>query len=360
VSRSPARSTIREVARRANVSLATVSRVLNGTAPVSTRRERDVRRAVRDLAFRPNLTGRNLRASRTHTIGAVLPTLMHPVFAECLHAIEAAARGAGFGLSIGTTGYDAAAESGVVEQLLRQRVDGLVLTVADAARNRMLDQLDREGVPYVLLFNQLARSRRTTVSVDNRAAARDVVAHLLALGHREIRMVAGRVSQSDRTRLRARGFVDALAGAGIEARAPLEVPFMQTDVRASLLDLVNARPRPTALFCSSDHLALGVLRDLAAIGRRVPAALSVVGFDGTAQSALAVPALTTVVQPIAAIGATALERLVAVIAGDAARGPVLLPHTLRAGGTTAAPARGATSLLRGGELHGSSTSPQSR
>ncbi|MFN7888486.1 MAG: LacI family DNA-binding transcriptional regulator [Betaproteobacteria bacterium] len=331
-----ARKTIHDVARRAKVSAATVSRVLNESATVAPGTVARVRRAVQALDFRPNLAGRSLRAARTRSLGVVVPTLANPVFAECLAGVEAGARAHGHTLSLATTGYKAAAEADAVEALLRQRVDGLVLTVTDAARNRVLDRLDRERVPYVLVFNQLARAERPTVSVDNRAAAREIVEHLIGLGHRAIRMLTGQFRQSDRARLRYRGYCDALQAAGLEPLPPLQMPFLAPDARLPLVEGLAARPRPTAFFCSNDYLALTVIRNLTALGRRVPDDVSVAGFDGIRIGELTAPSLTTVVQPSERIGGAAVELLLRRVVDTGEVASVALQHTLRRGGSTAA------------------------
>jgi DNA-binding LacI/PurR family transcriptional regulator len=335
-SRSYPGVTMQDVADRAGVSPATVSRVLNDSSAVTPTTAGRVRQAVAALNFRPNLAGRSLRAARTRSLGVMVPTLSNPVFAECLAGIEAAARAQQHTLSLVTTGYQTAAEADAVESLLRQRVDGLLLTVTDAARNRVLDRLDRDRVPYVLLFNQLARAERPTVSVDNRAAARAAVEHLLALGHCAIRMVTGQFRQSDRARLRYRGYGDALRAAGLAPLPPLQLPFLAPDARLPLVEGLAARPRPTAFFCSNDLLALTVIRDLRALGRRVPDEVSVAGFDGIRIGALTAPSLTTVEQPSEAIGRAAVELLLRRISGAAEAAPLILDYTLRKGGSTAA------------------------
>jgi DNA-binding LacI/PurR family transcriptional regulator len=339
--RPPGRATILDVARRARVSPATVSRVINESARVSEAVTAAVLDAAARLDFRPNLVGRNLRAARTRNLGVVLPTLTHPVFAECLHGLEAAARAGEHAVMLATTGYDPAQEDGAIESLLRHRVDGLVLTVADAARSKLLDKLDREQVPYVLVYNQLgSRSARLrpTVSVDNRAAARQMVEHLIGLGHRRIAMVAGSFRQSDRARLRHRGYLDAMRAAGLTGQPALELPFMSTDARLPLLDALQQRERPTALFCSSDQLAMMVMRDLQVLGLHVPRDIAVAGFDGVQLGSLLTPTLATVVQPTPQIAATALDLLLGLIGGQRYLAPALLHHTLRLGGSIAAPA----------------------
>ena len=151
------RATIKDVAVSAGVSFATVSRVLNETGLVKPETSKLVMAAARTLGFRPNLMGRNLRSSRTQTLGVMLPTLIHPVFAECLQSIETTARLAQYTIALSTTDYDPLAEEAASEALLSQRVDGVILTVADAASSPVLDKLDAEGVPYVLVFNQMSR-----------------------------------------------------------------------------------------------------------------------------------------------------------------------------------------------------------
>lgn len=333
-------TTIKDIASRAEVSIATVSRVLNAKGGVRDATSDAVRAAAAQLGFRPNQLGRNLRAARSATLGVMLPRLGHPVFAECLQGIEQAARGQGLSIVVAATDYDRATEESVSEQLLRQRVDGLILTVADAAANPLLDKLDAEGVPYVLVFNQPLTAQaagRSSVGVDNRLAAREMVRQLIAWGHREIHMLAGQFGQSDRARQRFAGYCDALQEADRPWRAPLQVPFTTDDTRDVLLHLLHERPQTTALFCSNDQLTMTVVRDLRALGLFVPGDISVAGFDGVQAGALMHPPLTTVATPTVRIGRTAVELLCARIEGAAPAGAVLLPHELVAGGTARAP-----------------------
>jgi DNA-binding LacI/PurR family transcriptional regulator len=332
--------TIREVALVAGVSVATVSRVLNAKGRVSGKTSEAVLAVTQQLGFRPNLLGRNLRGTRTHTIGVMLPSLNHPVFAECLQGIEAAAQASNHVVAISTTGYQVESEERVSERLLQQRVDGLILTVADAARSPVLDKLDAEGVPYVLAFNQTGNKQssqlvRPSVSVDNFSAGRQMVEHLLALGHRRINMLAGQFQQSDRSHQRFLGYQAAMRAAGLPWNPPLELPFNTFDTSAALQDLLNQCHPPTALFCSNDQLAMTVMRDLRSLGVRIPEDISLAGFDGVRVGEWMSPVLTTVVQPTAEIGRTAVNLLLQLVAGERYLGPALLHHTLRLGGTSA-------------------------
>lgn len=332
-------ATIKDVAQFAGVSVATVSRVVNATCTVRRQTADAVLAAAKSLGFRPNLMGRNLRSTRTRTIGVMLPMLNHPVFAECLQGIDTAAQANSHVVAVSSSGYRAESEERLSEVLLQQRVDGLILTVADAASSPVLDKLDDEGIPYVLVFNQVAtcpvssKQTRPSVCVDNHQAARDLVTYLIALGHRHIHMVAGQFHQSDRSRQRFAGYQDAMTEAGLAWSAPLELPFNTADTRAELQSLLQKQFGPTALFCSNDQLAMTVIRDLHSLGLRVPEDVSVVGFDGVQVGEWMTPALTTMCQPTADIGRIAVNHLLQIIAGERPVSPALLPHTLRLGGT---------------------------
>jgi len=336
---APKVATIRDVARNAGVSVATVSRVVNSTGSVRRQTAEAVYAAAKSLGFRPNLMGRNLRSTRTRTIGVMLPMLNHPVFAECLQSIETTAQASHHVVAVSSSGYKPESEERASEILLQQRVDGLILTVADASNSPVLDKLDAERIPYVLVFNQVETSARLSnpirpsICVDNYVAAQEMVGHLLDLGHSDIHMVAGQFGQSDRTRQRFAGYKDAMNRVGLVWRAPLELPFNTTDTRRELQTLMQGRQRPTALLCSNDQIALTVLRDLHLIGFHVPDDISVVGFDGVEMGNLMTPMLTTMVQPTANIGRIAVNYLLQVIAGERNSTPALLAHTLRMGAT---------------------------
>lgn len=330
-----------DVALAAGVSVATVSRVLNAQAGVRDATAQSVAAAARALNFRPNLVGRQLRSVRTRTLGVLLPALDHPVFAECLQAIESSALAHGWTMAVASTGYHAEAEDAACERLLRQRVDGLVLTVADATHSPVLAKLDAEAVPYRLAFHHAeaapGQTPRPCVGVDNRAAAADMVRHLHALGHRHIQMVRGPLRQSDRARQRFEGYVQAQRAAGLPASPALEIDWLAPEATAVLRACLGQAQPPTALFCANDQLALAVVRDLRALGLRVPEDVSVAGFDGVHMGAWLSPALTTVVQPVAEIGRRAVAHLIAGIEGAPSDPLCLLPCHLRTGGTAAPP-----------------------
>lgn len=337
--------TLADVALAAKVSLATASRVFSHPQLVREATAQRVHEAARRLSFRPNLLGSKLRAQQTRIIGVMLPTLDNAVFAECWRGIEEAAMAAGYSLMLVTSNYDPARERERIEYLLRHRVDGMVLTVADAADSVVLDQLDRESVPYVLAYNQIsmegAGRGRHSVSVDNRASACEGVNALVAAGHRRIAVISGAFMASDRARQRFAGYEDAMRAHGLPVLAPVNLPSHTASNTAQIRALMADDKAPTAFFCTNDLLAIGVISDLKRLGLRVPRDVSVLGYDGIALGTLVEPPLATVVQPNADIGTHAITQLLVRLANGAASvdgNAMLLPHALRIDGTVSPPA----------------------
>ena len=211
------------VAKLAGVSRATAARAFSNPDLVRpTTRER-VFDAAKQLAFRPNKVAQQLRSQATQMIGVMVPSLDNPVFAEQLQAMEVAARACGYSLLVTTSEYSPSRESDIVEEMLRQRVDGLVLTVADAGSSAVLDKLRLETTPCLLVYNPPANSGFTSIGVDNHAAGTDATRHLLALGHSRIGMVAGPLLQSDRAKQRYSGYCHAMIEAGFTPRPLVEM-----------------------------------------------------------------------------------------------------------------------------------------
>ncbi|MFC5427586.1 substrate-binding domain-containing protein [Paraburkholderia denitrificans] len=341
-------STIKDVAAHAGFSIATVSRAINAPHTVNPVTLAKVREAIQALKFHPSPLGRQLRGERTRLIGIVLPTLANPVFAECLQGIDELAAEQGFRLMLMTTQYDEQRERHAIETLRAQRVEGLILTVADADTHPLLDELDADGPLYVLMHNDT--KRRPSVSVDNHRAASDGVRMLIAHGHRRILMLAGTLAASDRARQRHAGYTHAMQQAGLTPAPALEIDFNADELAPEVLaHLTDVQQSPTALFCSNDLLAMVVMRGLRGARMRVPQDVSILGFDGLSMGELLAPALASIGTPNREIGRAAWQKLMARIVGEYADAPLALtlPHTLREGGTIAAIAN--TPLARAGQ-----------
>jgi DNA-binding LacI/PurR family transcriptional regulator len=326
------RPTIADVARTAGCAAATASRALSGRGPVSADARGRVEAAAAALGFRIDPLGRALRQGRSGALGVLVPSLSNPVFAAAIEGVEAAAAAAGLTVLVTCTGYEAAREAAAVEGLLDRRVDGLLMTVADAASSAAVARARGAGAPFALMFNQ-PPDGLPAVCVDNRAAAADVAEALLGAGRRRVGFVAGRFASSDRSRQRFEGLAAALAEAGAAAPSLVEVCYADHDHRAALAALFARAPETDALFCSNDMLALAVIAALRALGRDVPGDVAVVGFDGIGVGALVRPTLATVATPTAEMGRAAAGLLLAARAAGRAPAPqaLILPHAFRPG-----------------------------
>ena len=322
---------IQDVARAAGVSVATVSRVFNLPDKVTPSTRAQVEQIAHTMGYVPNASARSLRTQRSRVIGVVLPTLLNPVFAECLEGIARAAASAGYAILPITTDYQIAQENRAVSQLLAGNVDGMILVVSNPATSTGLHRLAAAGQPYVLAYNRHAD--HPCVSVDGEQAVADLVAHLVAQGHRRITMVSGQLTASDRAQQRCRGFRRGMAAAGLHEGAVLEVPFVETAVQ-EIAALLQRPERPTALVCSNDLLAIRSIRAARLAGLAVPADLSVTGFDGIALGEDLTPVLSTIAQPNADIGRRSVDLLLQAIRTGTAPSPiasVTLAHHFRTG-----------------------------
>lgn len=336
----PKNATIRDVAARAALSIATVSRAITGNGAVSADSRQRVQAAIAELGFRPNTIGRSLKAARSRSVGVLVPALANPIFAESVSGVQEVAAEHGYSVLIASTDYDPAREARAIESLLSNRVEGLVLTVADGDRSRSLDTLDASGTPFVLVYNETFTSGRPFVSVDNVAGVAAIIDRMAALGHRRIAMVAGRFHQSDRSRLRHQGFRAALRAHGLAPGPVIEVDFSDLRFGAELGRIMDSASPPTALFASNDMLALATIRTLHDLGLRVPEHVSVAGFDGIDVGTLVAPSLATLVQPARLMGRRAMDLLFSGLAGGPRSSAVHLPFAVRMGESLAPPSRG--------------------
>lgn len=322
---------IQDVARAAGVSVATVSRVFNLPDKVTPATREQVEQVARALGYVPNASARSLRTQRSRVIGVVLPTLLNPVFAECLEGIAHAAASAGYAILPITTNYRIEQEDHAVSQLLAGNVDGMVLVVSNPATSAGLQRLAAAGLPYVLAYNR--HPDHPCVSVDGERAVADLVAHLVSEGHQRITMVSGQLAASDRAQQRCRGFRRGMSAAGLGEGAVLEVPFVETAVQ-DIAALLKTPARPTALVCSNDLLAIRSIRAAGWAGLQVPRDLSVTGFDGIALGEDLTPVLSTIAQPNADIGRHSVALLLHALGSCtalSAAASLTLAHRFRSG-----------------------------
>ena len=309
---------IRDVARRAAVSVGTVSNVLNRPELVSAARRESVRRAITELGFVPNESARHLRRGHGRTIGLVVLDVANPFFTDVARGVEDAANAAGLVVILCNSNEDRAREAGYLDVLEEQRVQGVLLTPVDGGAAR-LARLREHGIPVVLLDQRAPRKEFCSVSVDDRLGGQLAVGHLIDAGHRRIAFVGGPRSLRQVTDRHA-GAVAALRAADVPPTALVDVdtPSLNVaggrDAVARILGMPAAR-RPTAVFCANDLLALGVLQELTRQRVAVPGRMAIVGYDDIEFASAAAVPLSSVRQPRDQLGRTAAELLVDEVRG---------------------------------------------
>ena len=306
--------TLEQVARLAGVSPSTVSRILNGTAVVSDDKRQAVDDAVRRLGFVPNPVARGLAGGRTLSVGVVTQAIDSPFYGGTLRGIEDKLAEAGYSPLFVSGHWDATTEARCIDTLRSRRVDGIVVLtgrLSDAALRALAKQL-----PVVVTGRQLRAPNLVALDFDNFEGARLATRHLLDGGHRQIAFIGGDPVHPD-ARERHRGYMDALAAAGVPYQPQLVLPgsYHEEDGRAAIESLQKAGTPFTAVFASNDQMATGALLALHRQGVRVPQDVSLVGFDDLPGSMYAVPPLSTVRQPAYAIGEQAALAMLGLLRG---------------------------------------------
>lgn len=301
-------STIKDVAREAGVSVATVSRVFNGSARVAEGTRDVVREVAARLRYTPHGAARSLITSRTSTLGVLLPDLYGEFFSEVIRGVDTTARRGGYHLLVSSS-HDNPTEMEAVLGAMRGRVDGLLVMSPDAEAVRALAMLP-ESFPVVLL-NSAANGTHDALTIQNLEGASAMVRHLIGLGHRRIAIIKGAERNHDALE-RLRGYREALSGAGISIDEAIEIPgdFSEGAGYAAAAELVRRPRRPTAIFASNDAMAIGALSALHERGIRVPQQMAVAGFDDIPMARYMNPPLSSVHVDIAELGARATGRLV--------------------------------------------------
>lgn len=332
-------ATVLDVARRAGVSTATVSYVLNGTRFVSEALRERVMAAARELQYEPNAAARTLRSNRSATIGLLVSDLHNPFFTEAIRGIEDVAQARGYTVILTNSAEDPVRESACLRALRARHVDGLILAPA-GGRYAELEALLAANVPLVFLDRKVPGLNAAAVTLDNETAAQAAVSHLIELGHQRIGMIAGR-SRLSTTLERQDGYRRALAEAGLTVDETLVIEGGSTiEGGATAADaLLQRSAPPTAVFVANNLMTIGALMVIERHGLSVPDDVALVGFDDFAWADVLRPRLTTVAQPLYEIGETAAELLLSQLAGLLTEPrQVTLPGTLIVRDSSGAPA----------------------
>ena len=300
---------IKDVARAAGVSPATVSRVLNGTGRVSADRAERVRAVVARLGYQPFSPARALRRQATDVWAVIVADIENPFFTLIVRGIEDGAHKRGFRVMLCNSDEDLEKEAAYIDVALAERMGGVVIAVASAQKSRLAPLLER-GVPVVAIDRRPAGHDVDCVLVDNKLGAAQATAHLLAAGARRIACITGprRVSTANE---RLAGYEEALRAAGqvVDAKLVIREDFRPRGGYDAIQRLCGGAGRPDAVFVANNLMTVGALRSLRDLGLRVPEDVRVVGFDDAPWAALVQPPLTVVSQPAYEIGRIAADLL---------------------------------------------------
>lgn len=332
--------TVYDVAQRAGVSIATVSRALNNRSRISAETRQRILAVAAELGYEPNDVARSLVGMATQTIALLLPDIANPFFPELVKAVQAVADQRGHLLLLCPNSDDEDKALRDLAMLRRKKVDGLILVAGALSGERFAPAA--AGLPAVVMDRKIAVPDSVLVAVDHRAGARQATEHLLALGHRRIAHVAGPPHLAVSAE-RRQGWTEALRAAGVD---PETCPVVQGDFLedggwSAGQALLTQRHRFTAVFAANDLTAIGLLAAFTEHGVRVPQDVSIIGFDGIHLAAYTSPALTTVAQPIPELGRRAAELLLDRLAGtESPRDPVILGTSLALRDSTGPPPTG--------------------
>jgi LacI family repressor for deo operon, udp, cdd, tsx, nupC, and nupG len=321
----PRRSqTIKEVAKTANVSVATVSRTLQMPQVVAESTRQRVYEAIAQLGYTPNAQARTLRTARTRLVIALVPDIANPFFSEVIRGMEQVAHQNGYSVLLGDAQNSPAREQAYADMIPARQADGLITLLPH------VPQLPPEWRSHLVNACEYVSDKNvTSVYVDNVQAASTAVNHLITLGHRDIAFISGppRPISSDRQQ----GYVQALREAGLRLNPALIAggDFSFEAGARAVETLLASRQKFTALFCSNDEMAIAAMVTLNTHGLRVPEDVSVVGFDDIRFARYCNPPLTTVAQPKNQLGGEAMTLLIEILnGGDIAPRKRILPTEL--------------------------------
>lgn len=307
---------ILQVAKRAKVSTATVSRVLNGFPGIREKTRLRVRRAIAEMNYVPNPNARSLRVGRSRLFGLIVSDVNNPFFPELIDAFEALAASHGIEVIFTHTNYDPARLHSSIRRMVQRGVDAIAVMTSEVAPEALLEAV-RAGLPLVLMNQKDLGNKYPNVSVEYATGFGDALKHLLSIGHRHIGFIAG-PKELNSARRRKEAFRAALRAHGLHVRQEwIATGDMRVEGgHSAMQQLLRCQPRPTAVLASNDLMAIGALRAAREARVRVPRDLSLVGFDDLPIAAMVHPALSTIRHPRREVAARAFAFLEQALRGE--------------------------------------------
>jgi LacI family transcriptional regulator len=323
--------TIYDVAREANVSMATVSRVVNGNPNVKPTTRKKVLEAIERLGYRPNAVARGLASKKTTTVGVIIPDISSIFYAELARGIEDIATMYKYNIILSNSDQNKEKEMHLLNTMLGKQVDGIVF-MSENITEEHVEEFEKSPVPIVLAASFDEQSKIPSVNIDYEQGAYDAVKYLLDKGHKRIAFICGPSEHAAAEARKLAGYKRALeeAGTAYNEELVLEGDFTYDSGMEAFDKLWELSDKPTAIFVSSDEMALGVIHGGQDKGIHIPNDVEIIGFDNTRLATMVRPQLTTVVQPMYDIGAVAMRLLTKYMNKETVEDhTVILPHRIQ-------------------------------
>lgn len=328
--------TIKDVAQKANVSIATVSRVLHNLGGYSDKTKKKVDQTIKELGYQPNAIARGLINKRTQTIGVMFPDVSSAFSSDLLHGIDEIAHDRNYSVMVCHTDQDGKRTLKYLQLLREKQVDGIIFS-SEVLKKEYYDVLENMKVPVVLVSSQTDYANVPYVKVDDYQASYDAVMYLISKGHRKIAMISGTKGDPIAGTPRVEAYRKALEAHGIsfDSRYLVYGDFLYESGSRAMEVLLRKTPEVTAVFAASDEMAIGALSTVTKHGMNVPEDISIMGYDDLRLAQMVTPSLTTVRQPLYDMGKLASEKLIYMIeSGETAKSQIFTHsiverHTVR-------------------------------
>ncbi|MBO0995189.1 LacI family DNA-binding transcriptional regulator [Bacillus sp. SD088] len=305
-------ATIRDVARLANVSVATVSRVINQNGYVHKDTESKVRKSMELLNYKPNSVARALANKRTDSLALIVPDITNPFFPELAKAIEDTARGFGYSLILTSPEFNADSNNNYLENLINRYIDGIICSSSEIPEAD-ITQLQKVGIPIVALDRAVNSKGITSISVNNYDGGMKATQHLLSIGCKRIAHISGPLHVNT-SLARYRGYVDTLDSAQLfDPSLIREGDFTIESGINNTYALLEKHPDIDGIFTANDLMAVGALKALIRLEKRIPEDIALIGFDGISLGTAVEPEISTIAQSIYEIGSLAVKKLISQI-----------------------------------------------
>jgi LacI family transcriptional regulator len=312
------KSTIYDVANRANVAISTVSRVLNNSGYVSEKTKQKVLKAIEELHFQQNMVATALMKKQTHTFGLIIPDIKNAFYSDLTRAVEDVANQHGYNVILCNTDHNLHKEADYVNFLLQKGIDGIIFSTPVVRDNNVRNVIEsRPDLPVVVIGSRVEGVQIDEILVDNYEGGYEVTHYLLEQGHRRIGFISGS-GGTYATIERLKGFKTAFEELGIKPDSDIILlgDFSIESGYENAKKLLQKKERPTAIFAGNDSIAVGVYRAARELQLKIPDDLSVVGFDDSLYAQILTPMLTTVHTPIQEMGARAMTFAINTLKGE--------------------------------------------